>query len=300
MSETDSADTVTHHRLAVVDGIDIAYREAGSRDAPVVLLLHGFPTSSRMFRNLMPRLADTYRIIAPDYPGFGHSGVPDRANFSYTFDNLANVMDGLLDQLDVGKFTPYVMDFGGPVGYRLALKHPERVSALILQNAPLYAEAPEGWWATLGEYWKDGSAQSRDAARCYLSLEAIRDQYLVGVKDPSRIDPDNWTIDYALISRPGVDEIMLDLLYDIHNNAATFAAMQEFLRDRGPATLVATGANDEIFPEQVVRQIRDDLPEAEFHALDSGHFALEDQGPLVTGLMRDFLGRVLPQLQPAH
>jgi pimeloyl-ACP methyl ester carboxylesterase len=285
--------SATHYRSTIVDGVDMFYREAGPQDAPVVLLLHGFPTSSRMYRDLIPRLSDTYRVIAPDYPAFGQSGVPDRASFSYTFDGLADIVDHLLDQLRVDRFTPYMMDFGAPVGFRLALRYPERVPAVVLQNAPLYPEAPEGWWATLGEYWHDGSAEHRNAARSYLTPETTKAQYLFGVQDPSLIDPDTWTIDQALNGRPGVDEIMLDLLYDIRTNVPTFSAMQKFLRDNRTPTLVATGANDEIFPEEVVRQILTDLPDTEYHALDTGHFALEDKAPEIAGLMRDFLGRVL-------
>jgi pimeloyl-ACP methyl ester carboxylesterase len=294
MNGTDGANRVTRYRSIDVAGIDVAYREAGAAQAPVVLLLHGFPTSSRMFRDLIPRLSDRYRVIAPDYPGFGHSGVPDRANFAYNFDNLTAVVERLLDRLDVGAFTPYLMDFGGPVGCRLALKYPDRVPALVMQNAPLYPEPPQGWWETLGRYWKEGTGERRDESRSYLSLDSLRDQYLHGVRDGSLIDPDNWIVDAALIGRPGVDEIMLDLLYDIHNNTATFSAMRQFLRDRRPPTLVATGANDEIFPEEVMRKILNDLPETEFHAIDSGHFALEDSCPDIADLMRDFLGRVLP------
>jgi pimeloyl-ACP methyl ester carboxylesterase len=186
------------------------------------------------------------------------------------------------------------MDFGAPIGFRLALRHPERLSAIIVQNAPLYPEDRRGWWATLSQYWADGSAEHRQASRSYLDGDELRGQYLFGVQDPSRIDPDNWVIDKALIDRPGVDEIMLDLLYDIRNQAPTFKAMQEFLRDRRPPTLVATGANDEIFPEEVGRQILTDHPGAEYHALDTGHFALEDKGDEIAGLMRDFLKRALP------
>lgn len=282
-----------HHQHAVVDGVNVAYREAGPPDAAAVILLHGFPSSSRMFRNLIPQLADTYHVIAPDYPAFGHSGVPDRVGFGYTFDHLAEVIDKLLEHLGVRQFAIYVMDFGGPVGYRLALWHPERLTAVIAQNAPLYPEEPRGWWATLGRYWADGSAEHREASRAYLELDGLRGQYLYGVRDRSVIDPDNWITDKALIDRPGVDEVMLDLLYDIRNNAATFTAMQGFLRDRRPPTLVATGANDEIFPEEVVRQVLRDHPGAEYHALDTGHFALEDKADEIAALTRDFLARTL-------
>jgi pimeloyl-ACP methyl ester carboxylesterase len=282
-----------HYRSAAVGGVDVFYREAGSGIAPVVLLLHGFPSSSRMFRDLIPRLSDAYHVIAPDYPAFGHSAVPDRAAFGYTFDHLADVIDALLSQLGINKFAIYVMDFGAPVGFRLALRHPERLSAIIAQNAPLYPEEPRGWWGTLGKYWADGSAAHREASRSYLTLEGLRAQYLYGVQDASLIDPDNWLIDKTLIDRPGVDEIMLDLLYDIHNNVPTLKAMQGFLRERQPPTLVATGANDEIFPEDVVRQVLTDHPSAEYHALPTGHFALEEKAPEIAALMRDFLVRTV-------
>jgi pimeloyl-ACP methyl ester carboxylesterase/uncharacterized protein YciI len=290
-----TVEAATHYRRAEVDGVEVFYREAGPRDAPVLLLLHGFPSSSRMFRDLIPWLSDDYWVIAPDYPGFGHSGAPDRSEFSYTFDQLAEVVDKLLGQLGVRQFAMYVMDFGGPVGYRLALRHPERLSAIIAQNAPLYPEEPRGWWATLGQYWADGSAEHRAAAREYLDLDQLRRQYIYGVADPTQIDPDNWVIDKALIDRPGVAEIMLDLLYDIRNNVATFEAMQQFIRERRPPILVATGANDEIFPEPVVRQILADDPAAEYHALSTGHFALEDKAAEIAALMRDFLRREVPR-----
>jgi len=284
-----------HYRTAAVGGVSVFYREAGPDSAPVVLLLHGFPSSSRMFRDLIPRLADAYHLIAPDYPAFGHSAVPDRSAFGYTFDHLAGVADGLLDQLATGTFAIYAMDFGAPAGFRLALRHPGRLSAIIVQNAPLYPWQPEGWWATLRQYWADRSAAHRHAARSYLDLDGLRGQYLSGVQDPSLIDPDNWVIDKALIDRPGVDQIMLDLLYDIPNQAPTFTAMQQFLRERRPPVLVATGANDEIFPEQAVRQILTDHPGAEYHALPTGHFALEDKAAEIAALMRDFLARTVPR-----
>jgi pimeloyl-ACP methyl ester carboxylesterase len=282
-----------HYRTATVGGVNVFYREAGPGSGPVVLLLHGFPSSSRMFRDLIPRLSDTYRVIAPDYPAFGHSAVPDRSAFGYTFDHLADVVDGLLEHLGIGTFAIYVMDFGAAVGFRLALRHPERLTAIIVQNAPLHPWEPRGWWATLGQYWADGSAEHRHAARAYLNRDGLRGQYLTGVQDPTRIDPDNWLIDKTLIDRPGVDEIMLDLLYDIRNQAPVFQAMQELLRERRPPTLVATGANDDIFPEQVVRQILTDHPDAEYHALQTGHFALEDKPADIAALMRDFLTRTL-------
>jgi pimeloyl-ACP methyl ester carboxylesterase len=281
----------THFRTADIDGVSLFYREAGPADAPVLLLLHGFPSSSRMFRDLIPLLSGTYHTIAPDYPGFGHSSVPGRSAFRYTFNGLADITQKLLDRLRIESFALYVMDFGAPVGFRLALAHPEQLTGLILQNAPLYPEAPEGWWATLGRYWADSSPARRQAARSYLTPETTKAQYLYGVRDRTLIDPDSWLVDTALLGRPGVDEIMLDLLYDIKNNASTFNAMQQLLVSRRPPVLVATGANDEIFPEAVVRQILRDLPDTEFHALDTGHFALEDHAAEIANLVRGFLSR---------
>jgi len=283
----------THYHTLTIDGTDVFYREDGPRDAPVVLLLHGFPSSSRMYRDLIPLLAGEYHVIAPDYPAFGHSGVPSRDAFSYTFDGLARVTGQLLRRLHVERFALYAMDFGAPVGYRLVLDDPDRLTALILQNAPLYPEAPEGWWATLGAYWREDTPARREAVRPYLSLADIKAQYLHGVADPTLIDPDNWVIDAGLIARPGVDEIMLDLLHDIKNNAAVFTGMQQFLAKQQPPVLVATGANDEIFPEPVVRRVLNDLPAAEYHALPTGHFALEDHAPQIAALIREFLPRAL-------
>ena len=291
MNRNGSLNGDTHYRTAKIDGMDVAYREAGPADAPVVLLLHGFPTSSRMFRNLIPALSDRYHVIAPDYLGFGHSAAPDRARFTYTFDNQAAIVGKLVDQLGVKEFTPYVMDFGGAIGYRLALAHPDRLTALVMQNAPLYPQAPKGWWATLGRYWQDGSAQHRDESREYLTAESTRDQYLHGVEDPSLVDPDNWIVDYALMQRQGVDDIMLDMLYDIRTAVPTMQAMQQLVRERRPPTLVVTGVKDEIFPGEVVRNILNDHPDTEFHAIQSGHFALEDKGQEIATLMRDFLDR---------
>jgi pimeloyl-ACP methyl ester carboxylesterase len=285
----------THHRTAMIDGLNIFFREAGPKDAPVVLLLHGFPSSSRMFRNLIPQLADAYHVIAPDYPAFGHSDTPERAHFTYSFDHIAEVIDALLDQLGVRRFALYMMDFGAPVGFRLALKHPDAVSAIVAQNGPLYDEdGGEEFFATMADFWQDGSDEHRNAVRGFLTPESTRAQYLVGVADPSLVDPDNWLIDQALLDRPGVDEIMLDYLYDIRNRVSTIDAVRELLRAHQPPALITTGANDVLFPEANMRHYLDDLPGAEFHALDTGHFALEDKCGEIAALMRDFLGRALP------
>jgi pimeloyl-ACP methyl ester carboxylesterase len=287
--------TVTHHRYATIDGVDIFYREAGPAQAPVVVLLHGFPTSSHMFRNLIPALADRYRVIAPDYPAFGQSAVPDRNQFQYTFARFAQLMDGLLSRLGATRYALYVQDYGAPVGYRLALRHPERVTALIVQNGNAYEEGLKEFWNPLRAYWASGSKAHRDAMRMGLTLAATKSQYIDGVRDPSRISPDNWVHDQALLDRPGVDEIMLDLFKDYGSNVALYPQFQAFFRSRRPPTLIVWGRNDVIFPAEGATPYLRDLPDAELHLLDTGHFALEDKGDEIAGLMRDFLARRLPR-----
>ena len=287
----DSA--VTRHRTTKVDGIDIFYREAGPADAPTVLLLHGFPTSSHMFRNLIPALADRYHVIAPDYPGFGQSGTPDRKEFEYSFARFAELMDGLLNQLGVKRYALYVQDYGAPVGYRLALRHPERVSALVVQNGNAYEEGLKEFWNPIKAYWANGSKMHRDALRAGLTLAATKSQYVDGVSDTSRIAPDNWVHDQALLNRPGIDEIMLDLFKDYGTNVALYPQFQNFFRTRRPPTLIVWGQNDVIFPADGARPYLRDLPDAEFQLLDTGHFALEDKGDEIAKLMHDFLGRKL-------
>ena len=286
-----SAVTETHFRTARIDGIDIAYREAGPPTAPAVLLLHGFPTSSRMFRNLIPALADRYHVIAPDYPGFGQSPAPDRARFAFTFANYAKLVDGLVTRLGVSRYALYVQDYGAPVGYRLALSHPERVSALVIQNGNAYADGLSPFWNPIRAYWADGSREKRDALRAGLTPQATRAQYVDGVADPSLIDPENWLVDQALLDRPGIDQVMLDLFYDYRTNVALYPEFQAFFRAHQPPTLIVWGKNDAIFPAEGARAYLRDLPKAELHLLDSGHFALEDKGPEIAALMHDFLDR---------
>lgn len=285
--------TTTHHRRAVVDGVDVFYREAGPSNGPTVVLLHGFPTSSHMFRNLIPTLADRYHVIAPDYPGFGESAVPDRKTFAYTFAHYAEIVDTLLTQLGADRYALYVQDYGAPVGYRLALRHPERVTALVVQNGNAYEEGLRDFWKPLKAYWADHSQEHREALRAALTPASTKSQYLGGVRDPSRIAPENWIHDQALLDRPGVDEIMLDLFGDYGSNVALYPQFQEFFRTRRPPTLLAWGKNDVIFPAEGALPYKRDLPDAELHLLDTGHFALEDKGEEIAALMRDFLDRKL-------
>ena len=291
--QADSA--VTRYRTAKVDGIDIFYREAGAADAPAVVLLHGFPTSSHMFRNLIPVLAHRYRVIAPDYPAFGHSGTPDRREFTYSFARFAELMDGLLNQLDVARYALYVQDYGAPVGYRLALRHPERITALVVQNGNAYEEGLKQFWNPIKAYWADGSQAHREALRAGLTLAATKSQYLDGVRDPSRVAPDAWLHDQALLDRPGIDQIMLDLFKDYGSNVALYPQFQAFFRSRKPPTLIVWGKNDGIFPADGAHPYLRDLPDAELHLLDTGHFALEDKGDEIAALMLDFLDRKLPR-----
>jgi pimeloyl-ACP methyl ester carboxylesterase len=298
-SDRASAGAVTaqhavHYRTKQIEGIELFYREAGPAGAPTVVLLHGFPTSSNMYRNLIPALATKYHVIAPDYPGFGHSAAPSRDQFQYTFAHLADLTDRLLTELRADRYALYVMDYGAPVGYRLALKHPERVTALVVQNGNAYEEGLKEFWNPIKAYWASGSNADREVLRGATTLAATREQYLDGVKDPSRVDPTAWLVDQALLDRPGNAEIQLDLFYDYRTNVALYPKFHEFFRNRQPPTLIVWGRNDKIFPAEGAQAYLRDLPKAELHLLDSGHFALEDKGAQIATLMLSFLNRHLP------
>jgi pimeloyl-ACP methyl ester carboxylesterase len=286
-----TADSAIRHRTIVIEGVRVFYREAGPRHAPAIVLLHGFPSSSHMFRNLIPVLGQHYRVIAPDYPGFGHSEAPDRSRFEYSFARYADLVDSLLTRLEVPRYALYVMDYGAPVGYRLALKHPERITGLVVQNGNAYAEGLKEFWNPIKAYWASGSPPHREALRAGTTLAATRSQYLNGVRDSSRIDPSAWLHDQALLDRPGNAEIQLDLFYDYRTNVDLYPKFQQFFRERKPPTLIVWGKNDVIFPAEGARPYLRDLPAAELHLLDTGHFALEDKVNEIARLMLDFLGR---------
>jgi pimeloyl-ACP methyl ester carboxylesterase len=285
------APIVTHYRTRTIDGIKIFYREAGPVGAPAILLLHGFPTSSHMFRNLIPELADRYRVIAPDYPGYGQSDMPDRATFSYTFDRFGELVDALLDQIGVKRYAMYVMDYGAPVGWRLALKHPERITALIVQNGNAYDEGLKVFWDPIKAYWSDHSEEHRRALYVLVAPETTKFQYTDGVSDVSRIAPDNWVQDQALLDRPGNRDIQMDLFYDYRTNLPLYPAVQAYFRKHQPPTLIVWGKNDKIFPADGAHPYKRDLPKVEFHLIDTGHFALEDKADEMVPLIRDFLNR---------
>ena len=288
-----AATPVTHHRTKTIDGINIFYREAGPWDAPAVLLLHGFPTSSHLFRNLIPALADRYHVIAPDYPGFGQSDMPDRKTFSYTFARFTDLVDGLLEELAVKGYAIYVTDYGAPVGFRLALKHPERVTAFIVQNGNAYEEGLDEFWDPIKAYWTDGSAEHRKALGKLVTLEATKFQYTDGVSDVSRVAPESWVLDQALLDRPGNADIQMDLFYDYRTNVQLYPKIQAYFREHKPPMLIVWGKNDKIFPGEFASLYKRELPDAELHLLDSGHFALEDKLDEMVPLIREFLGRVI-------
>jgi pimeloyl-ACP methyl ester carboxylesterase len=285
------APVTVYYRTANIDGVDMFYREAGPKDGPVVLLLHGFPTSSHMFRNLIPLLADRYHVIAPDYPGFGYSAAPDHKTFEYSFGHYADMVDTLVSGLGVSRYAMYVMDYGAPVGFRLALKHPDRVTAMIVQNGNAYDEGLREFWDPIKTYWKSGSDEDRRALLKLFTLDITRFQYTDGVRDLSRISPDNWTQDQALLDRPGNNDIQLDLFYDYRTNVPLYPEFQAFFRERRPPTLMVWGKNDKIFPEEGAHPYLKDLPDAELHVLDTGHFALEDKLDEMAPLIHDFLDR---------
>jgi pimeloyl-ACP methyl ester carboxylesterase len=289
-----SADELrTSYRTVEVDGLQIFYREAGPKSAPHLLLLHGFPTSSHMFRNLIPALADRFHVVAPDYPGFGHSSMPKLGEFEYTFDKLADVIDTFTTRIGLDRYATYLQDYGAPIGFRLAVKHPERVRALVIQNGNAYDEGLREFWQPLKAYWRAPSAANRQALAKFLELDATKWQYTHGVHRPERISPDNWLIDQTLLDRPGNKDIQLQLFHSYGSNPPLYPQWQEYFRRHQPPTLIVWGKNDQIFPAEGAYPYRRDLKDLEFHLLETGHFALEEEGDTIASLMRAFLERRL-------
>lgn len=284
----------TLHKTVKVNGLDIFYREAGPANAPTIVLLHGFPTSSHMFRNLIPALADRYHVIAPDYPGYGQSAMPLVGDFKYTFDNLADVIEGFLGKVGVQRYSLYLMDYGAPVGFRIAVRHPERVQSLIIQNGNAYDEGLRDFWKPIKAYWSDRSEANAAELRKLLTLEATRWQYTHGTHQLEAISPDNWLVDQTLLDRPGNKDIQLALFYDYGSNPPLYPKWQEYFRQHQPPTLIVWGKNDFIFPADGAHPYRRDLKNVEFHLLDTGHFALEEEGPTIAAHIRAFLAKQNP------
>jgi pimeloyl-ACP methyl ester carboxylesterase len=288
------------YRNVEVDGVRIFYREAGPADAPTVLLLHGFPSSSHMFRELIPALADRWHVVAPDYPGFGHSDFPDRDRFQYGFDAYACLMERFVQRLGLVRYALFIQDYGAPIGLRLALLAPERVNALIVQNGNAYEEGLSAAWDALKEHWRNPTPSSREQLRGWLSAEGIREQYTAGLspEQAARISPDTWTLDWSLLNRPGNIDLQLDLFTDYRGNVALYPQFQRFLREHRPPTLIVWGHHDPFFTVEGARAYRRDNPNAELHLLDAGHFALETHAGEIAALMREFLGRHLTVVEP--
>ena len=278
------------YRTVKIDGLDIFYREAGSKDAPVVLLLHGFPTSSHRFRNLIPALADEFHLVAPDYPGYGNSSMPTVDQFEYTFDHLAEVIEKFTEKLGLKKYTLYVMYYGAPVGYRLAVKHPERVQAIVVQNGNAYDEGLDNdFWKPIKAYWQEKTPEYEKPLLRLFTREATVWQYTDGYRDKEAISPDTWNIDQPLLDRPGNVEIQLALFYSYGSNPPLYPKWQAYFSQYQPPMLIVWGKNDKIFPAAGAEPYKRDLKNLEFHLFDTGHFALEEDGDKIADLMRSFL-----------
>ena len=283
--------TISYHRVEV-DGVGVFYREAGPNNAPAIVLLHGFPSSSREFDTLIPLLATRYHLIAPDFPGFGQSDAPRTAAYAYTFDHLAKTIDDLLAAINVKNYSLYVHDYGAPVGFRIILAHPERLQALIIQNGNVYKEGLGGKWAKIAEYWADPEAHP-EVVDAFLSFEATKQRHIAGTSHPERYNPDTWTDEYAHLSKPGQREIQAALLYDYRTNVASYPEWQAWLRQHKPATLVVWGANDPSFTAPGAEAFKRDLADAEIHLLDAGHFALDEKTDEIARLILDFMAKQL-------
>ena len=278
-----------NYRTVAVGGIKIFYRQAGNPERPTLLLLHGFPSSSHMFRNLIPLLAEHFHLVAPDFPGFGQSDMPDRNAYDYTFANIATTIAEFTDKIGLKKFALYIFDYGSPVGLRVALKKPDQISAIISQNGNAYEEGLSSGWDPIRAYWKDASQANRDALRAFLKPETTTFQYTHGVPDPTVVSPDGRSLDDFYLARPGADEVQLDLLKDYANNVALYPQFQEYFRKNQPPLLAVWGKNDPFFLPAGAEAFKRDIPKAQVHFYDTGHFALETHVAEIAAAMKDFL-----------
>jgi pimeloyl-ACP methyl ester carboxylesterase len=288
-SLVEDAMTGISYRSTRVNGLKVFYREAGPAGAPTLLLLHGFPTASHMFRDLIPRLADRLHIVAPDLPGFGQSDMPCRDSFTYTFEALTDVIEGLTDAVGFGRYALYVFDYGAPIGFRLALRRPERITAIVTQNGNAYEEGLSDGWNPIRAYWREPNQANRDAVRTMIQPETTVWQYTHGVPDPSSVSPDGYTLDNHYLARAGADEIQLDLLLDYASNVELYPSFQEYFRVRQPALLARWGRNDPFFVPAGAKAFKRDIPDADVQLLESGHFALETHAGEIAAAIRGFL-----------
>jgi len=272
-----------------IQGVDVFYREAGNKEAPTLLLLHGYPTSSHMFRNLINDLSDSYHLLAPDYPGFGNSEQPPMDEFDYTFNNMATIVEGFLEKLEVKKYSIYLMDYGAPIGFRIAAKYPERVDALIVQNGNAYEEGLKDFWIPIKRYWNDYTVENGKPLEGFHSPDGLKWQYTHGVRNTETISPDNWNNDLHHITREGNNEIQLAMFYDYRTNVPLYPSWQAYFRKYQPPTLIVWGKNDYIFPADGAYPYKRDLKNIEFHLMDTGHFALEEDGVVIAAKIRSFL-----------
>lgn len=282
-----------NYRTTRVNGLNIFYREAGSRDLPSILLLHGFPTSSHMFRNLIPILAEDYHVVAPDFPGFGQTDLPDHKQFSYTFSNLAEIIGKFTEAIGLKRFAIYIFDYGAPVGLRMALKHPERIAAIISQNGNAYVEGLSDGWNPIRAYWKDPSQKNRDALRAMLTPQTTEFQYVHGLADKSQVSPDGRSLDDFYLARPGAHEAQLDLFLDYASNVELYPEFQSFFRKHRPPLLAVWGKNDPFFLPAGAEAYKRDIPNAEVQFLDTGHFALETHYAEIGAAILKFLKKAL-------
>lgn len=281
---------VTYQKVDV-DGIGVFYREAGPKDAPTILLLHGFPTASHMFRDLIPQLADRFHLVAPDLPAFGQSDMPARDTFTYTFENITNVIDRFTEIIGLSRFAMYVFDYGAPVGFRLAVRHPDRLTAIISQNGNAYEEGLSDGWNPIRAYWQEASQANRDALRSFLAPDTTRWQYTHGVPEATAVSPDGYSLDNFYLSRPGADEIQLDLFGDYKSNVALYPTFQNYFRTHKPRLLAAWGKNDPFFLPPGAEAFKRDIPDATVRFFETGHFALETHAKEIAPVIRDFLAR---------
>jgi pimeloyl-ACP methyl ester carboxylesterase len=279
----------TQHNTIDIDGVEVFYREAGPKNAPTVLLLHGFPTSSHMFRNLIPALSDKYHVIAPDYPGFGNSAQPAMDKFEYTFDNISLLIEKFLEKKNIDRYSIYLMDYGAPIGFRIAAKNPEKVDSLIIQNGNAYNEGLLEFWDPIKKYWKERTPENAKPLAGFITKEGVEWQFTHGVRDKSVISPDNWNNDLRHLTRKGNPAIQLQLFYDYQSNIPLYPSWQAYFRKHQPPALIVWGKNDHIFPAEGAHPYKRDLKNVDFNLLDTGHFALEEDGAIIAKHIRGFL-----------